>query len=158
MALLISDSLSGVALGPPSALSAFANKRAVLVLPRATRPNKQIGMRDALGIDRIAQGAHDMILPHEFVELLRAPAAGDNLIAFFHRDLKKSSDLGEVARGFFKNFALFKNQGKSGSTKHRLIVHPYVRTQKWPGTLRHMRIRCPLLPSGSDGVNLSNIA
>ncbi len=41
MAWLISDSLSGVALGPPSALSALANKRAVLVLPVPRGPTNK---------------------------------------------------------------------------------------------------------------------
>jgi hypothetical protein len=53
-----------------------------------------------------------MILPHQFIKLFRAPAACDYLVAFFHRGIKKSSDLRKVARGFFKNFALFENQVK----------------------------------------------
>ncbi len=60
----------------------------------------------------LRKGPHDMVLPYQFIKLFRAPAACDYLVAFFHRGFKKSSDLRKVARGFFKNFALFENQLK----------------------------------------------
>ena len=48
MDLQISLSLSGVMLGPPSQLSALANKRAVLVLPVPRVVHKQISVSDTV--------------------------------------------------------------------------------------------------------------
>jgi hypothetical protein len=63
-------------------------------------------VRNTIGINRIAQGAYNVVLAHQFIKLLGTPAPRDYLVAFFHRGLNKSSDFSEVARGFFKNFAV----------------------------------------------------
>ncbi len=56
-------------------------------LSRAARTDEQIRVSDATGLNRVFQRADDVLLPDDFVELLRSPPARDNLKALCHTAL-----------------------------------------------------------------------
>ena len=59
--------------------------RAMVVLPGAARPAKQIGVRDALLLDGVGERLRDVLLPDDVGETLRAVFSGYDLIG--HRIL-----------------------------------------------------------------------
>ena len=70
--------------GATFGVECFGKRRSGTGLAGAARPNKKVGVRDTIGLDGVAQGADDMILPDELVELFGSPAPGDDLVAVIH--------------------------------------------------------------------------
>ena len=70
-------------------------------LARTAWPHKEVGVSDSLGINGVTQGAHDVVLPHQFIELLGTPAASDYLICFIHRSALKKLARSASGKGLF---------------------------------------------------------
>ena len=87
------QTLSGVAVGPCSQLTAFARIRAIEVLPVPRGPGEEVGLPELAELDRVPQRPHDRLLPDHVVEVLRPVLAVER----GHR-----IDLSPVARSAFE--------------------------------------------------------
>ena len=72
-----------VGLGTAGAVQGLGQDTGGGRLAGATRSDEEIGMGHALGLERIAEGPDDVLLPDEFVEATGTPAARDDLEAGF---------------------------------------------------------------------------
>ncbi len=69
---------------PAWQFNALARIRARRRLAAAARPGEKKGVRDPAALQGIHQRAGDVLLTYEFMEILRTPFAGKNLI--LHRE------------------------------------------------------------------------
>ena len=75
--------------GTAFSIESLSEKTSGTGLTRSAWPHKEVGVSDSLAINGVTQGAHDMILPHQFIELLGTPATSDYLICLIHRSVTK---------------------------------------------------------------------
>ena len=64
--------------------------------------DKEIGVGDPVALDGVAQGADDMILPDQFVELLGSPSAGNYLVTIIHQYKPSNPLRGMTGKGLFE--------------------------------------------------------
>ena len=75
-----SHSPQGSSVGPFTQLSERARIFASEVLPGPARADEQVGVVDAVALDRVREGANDVLLADHLVEALRTVAAVEGLL------------------------------------------------------------------------------
>ena len=71
----------GVTVGPFDAIERLRQDARRRSFPCPARPDKKIGVGQAILLDRILERAGDVVLPDHIVERLRSIFAGENLVA-----------------------------------------------------------------------------
>ena len=128
----------------------FARMRDSVVLPTPARAGEQPGVMQSLVVERVPQGAHDVLLPDERLEITRPPLASEDLIG--HRESRRRPrDPTVVAQRRDRTFLTLQKRRVQGAATQ--TVRP---VRQGAATPQSAFLKCPGRRAGSSALAVSD--